>query len=177
MNFLVFGSACLVLGEQHPSWTLFNCTNHLLNSKRIHGNPIRISTSYHSLHFQMQVLFPVIRRCIKALEGEFNHLSMDIHKCHRQHFKHALDDVWSIFSIKFSGFGSAFEEFLNKNFMAVLPARRVSSDLTANWRQHRAQVPFKAPTQAPYNRRRNNNVHPHRGHFLHIMAGTELFKL
>lgn len=48
---------------------------------------------------------------------------MDIYKCHRQHFQHALDDIWSTFSIKFSGFGLAFEEFLNKNFMAVLPVR------------------------------------------------------
>lgn len=57
----------------------------------------------------------------KALEGAF--VSPWTHRCHRQHFKHASDDIWSIFSIKFSGFGLAFEEFWNKNFMAVLPAR------------------------------------------------------
>lgn len=51
---------------------------------------------------------------------------MDICKFHRQHFKHALDDIWSTFSTKFSGFGLALEEFLNTNFTAVLPEERDS---------------------------------------------------
>lgn len=87
------------------------------------ANQIRISTNYHKLHFQMQVSFPVTRRCIKVLEVEFNLLSMDLYKYHRQHFKHALDDIWNTFSIKFSNFRLAFKEFLNTNFMSVLAAR------------------------------------------------------
>lgn len=115
----------------------------------------------------------------KALEGEFNLLSRDIYKflCHRQHFKHALDDIWSMFSIKFSIFGLAFEEFLNKNFMAVLLARE---------RQLRLYSKLKA-TQGSRPVQSTNSEHlttgevtvmltPHRGQFLNLMAGTEFFK-
>lgn len=116
----------------------------------------------------------------KALEGEFNLLSRDIYKflCHRQHFKHASDDIWSMFSIKFSIFGLAFEEFLNKNFMAVLLARE---------RQLRLYSKLKA-TQGSRPVQSTNSEHlttgevivmltPHRGQFLNLMAGTEFFKL
>lgn len=116
------------------------------------------------LHFQNQVSFPVTRRCIKALEGEFNCLSMYIYKSHRQHFKHALDDIRSVFSMKFCSFGWAFEGFLNTNFMAVLPARE---------RQVRLYSKLKAtqgsrPIQSTLQERRKSNVNPHRGQFLHI---------
>lgn len=117
----------------------------------------------------------------KALEGEFNLLSRDIYKflCHRQHFKHALDDIWSMFSIKFSIFGLAFEEFLNKNFMAVLPARE---------RQLRLYSKFKAtqgsrPVQSTNSEHLTTGSHvtamltSPRGQFLNLMAGTEFFKL
>lgn len=50
---------------------------------------------------------------------------MDMHKfpLHKQHFKHVLDDFWSMVSTKFSTFGLAFKEILDKNFMAMLPAK------------------------------------------------------
>lgn len=85
-----------------------------------------------------------------------------------------LGDFWSMVSIKFSIFQLAFEEFLDKNFMAVLwQQQRVSWDYTASLRQHRDHTPSKHQLETPYNRRSNGNVnHPQRSWFLNIMAGT-----
>lgn len=82
-----------------------------------------------------------------------------------------------MFSIKFSGFRLAFEEFLNKNFMAVLPAREKCLRLYSKLKATQGSRPVQSTNPNHPTTEGTAVLTPHRGQFLNIMAGTEFLKM